>query len=215
MKTTLIFVRHGESESNRAKRFTGQMDIPLTELGRKQAQKTADYLRSVPLTAIYSSDLCRAMQTAEPTARIHGLPIRPDAELRELHCGKWEGVAYDTVAELYPEDMATWNDHFGNARPTGGESIPELADRVSRAVEKIVRENVGGCVAVFGHGAGLRVLRCRWLGLPLSESANRANWAANASVSMVEYDEAFRPELRLFGYDEHLAGMSTTLTTKI
>ena len=74
MKTTLIFVRHGQSKYNRSRNFTGQQDVPLTALGREQAERTAVYLDRFPITRIYSSNLIRAMQTAEPTAARHGLP---------------------------------------------------------------------------------------------------------------------------------------------
>ena len=103
MKTTLIFVRHGQSKYNRSRNFTGQQDVPLTALGREQAERTAVYLDRFPITRIYSSDLIRAMQTAEPTAARHGLPVIPKPQLRELYGGDWDGMPFDRLTKDYPE----------------------------------------------------------------------------------------------------------------
>ncbi|MBQ3014558.1 MAG: histidine phosphatase family protein [Clostridia bacterium] len=78
--TTLIVVRHGYSEGNREQRFVGHGEVPLTAIGREQAICTAEYLKDYKIDRIYSSDLIRAMQTAIPTAKMHGLPIYPMEE---------------------------------------------------------------------------------------------------------------------------------------
>ena len=98
---TLLLLRHGYSVYNKAKRFTGQQDIPLDTVGVLQAQSAAKYLtENYAINAVYSSDLCRAVDTARPTAERLGLPIHTDAALRELAMGVWEGMLFDDVNRL-------------------------------------------------------------------------------------------------------------------
>ena len=99
--TTVIFVRHGQSTANLERVFAGHTDAPLTDLGHKQAENTAKFLKNYPICAIYSSDLARSMQTAEPTGKLHHLPVIPDKELREIYAGEWEGRSYDELMEKY------------------------------------------------------------------------------------------------------------------
>lgn len=208
--TTIIFVRHGQSESNLAQVFTGQGDVSLTPLGLEQAERTAAYLRRYPIDCIYSSDLRRAMQTAGPTARMCGLPIIPDPQLREIAAGEWEGKRYETLRAEYAEAYAVWLNDIGRAHPTGGERVSELAARVWAAVDRIVREHRGGCVAVFSHATPTRAIGCRWFGYPVEEMA-RLRWVPNASVSVAEYADDGSIRVVQFGYDGHQGDSSTAI----
>ena len=214
MKTTLIFVRHGQSKYNRSRNFTGQQDVPLTALGREQAERTAVYLDRFPITCIYSSDLIRAMQTAEPTAARHGLPILSEPQLREIFGGDWEGMPFDRLTKEYPELYRVMKQDIGNLRCPNGESTVELANRVSACIDRIVRENRGGCVAVFCHATPLRTMGCVWSGLPITR-AHELPKTANASVTVVEYDDDLRPTILQYAYDEHLDGKITTLPVNV
>lgn len=138
--TTLICIRHGQSEINLARRLTGQLDSPLTPLGVEQARRTAEFLRSQPITRIYSSDLVRCMDTAAPTAAMHGLPVIPEPAFREIFAGKWEGMTFDAITAAYPESHHVWMTDMGRAHPDGGESVAQLYDRVTAAMERVVRE---------------------------------------------------------------------------
>ena len=115
--TTLICIRHGQSEINLARRLTGQLDPPLTPLGVEQARRTAEFLRSQPITRIYSSDLVRCMDTAAPTAAMHGLPVIPEPAFREIFAGKWEGMTFDAITAAYPESHHVWMTDMGRAHP--------------------------------------------------------------------------------------------------
>ena len=122
--TKMIFVRHGQSEANLLTIFAGHTDIPLTDLGRHQAENTAQFLKDYSIDAVYASDLLRAMQTAEPTARMHGLEIIPDVRLREIYAGDWEGVTFNDLLTLYPESFGIlWRTDCGRAHPENGESV--------------------------------------------------------------------------------------------
>lgn len=212
MSTTLIFVRHGQSESNLAKVFTGQVDTLLTPLGHKQAENTAQFLKDYPISHIYASDLTRVMQTAAPTARMHGLEITPDRQLREIFAGEWEGRPYAELREKYPKSYQIWLEDVGRARPDGGESIVELSARIYAEVDRLIALHRGECIALFSHAMPARALGCRWFGMPPEEMAS-VKGCANASVSVVEYEDDGTFRVIHYGYDEHQGENVTVLPT--
>lgn len=209
--TTVIVVRHGQSLSNVRATFTGQMDSPLTELGILQAEKTAEYLREQPIRAIYSSDLIRAMQTAEPVAKMHGLSIIPDRRLREICGGDWEGKRGDEIEKIYPENYAIWKTDVYRSTPDGGESFIEVAERMDGFMKEILERHRGECVALFSHALAVRALACRWFDLPLSNVQN-VPWCANASVSIVEYHDDGSIKLVEYGHSDHQGDLTTVLS---
>ncbi len=209
--TTLIVVRHGQSISNVRGTFTGQMDSPLSELGVLQAEKTAEYLRDRHIDVIYSSDLCRAMQTAAPTARDHGLEVIPDARLREICGGDWEGRTGEEIAQLYPENYRIWKTDVYRSTPDGGESVVEVSVRVNEFLQEILQKHEGKCVAIFSHALAVRSLACQWFGLPLAEIKD-VPWLSNASVTVVRYAEDGTPTLEIYGHSEHQGELTTVLS---
>lgn len=212
--TKMIFVRHGQSEANLQRVFAGHTDVPLTELGRLQAERTAQFLRDYPIDAVYASDLLRAMQTAAPTAASRGLEIVPDPQLREIFAGDWEGLPYETLMETFSESYGIWRTDCGRAHPENGERVVELSSRVCREVERIAREHRGGCVAIFSHATPIRALRACWEGYPPEELA-RVAFCANASVSVVDYMEDGSFRIHLCGYDGHQGENSTAFAKGI
>ncbi|MBR3894998.1 MAG: histidine phosphatase family protein [Clostridia bacterium] len=200
--TTLIVVRHGQSVSNLQKRFTGQHETVLTDLGHLQAENTARFLKDYPIDRIYSSDLTRAMETAQHTAKYLGMEIIPDKGFREINAGLWEGMEYQAIRSTYPEDYEVWLTDLGRAHPTGGESVLQLAARIYYATDRVLTENRGKTVAIFTHATPLRMLGCRWHGLA-PEDAMKINGCANASVSIAEYENDGSFRLVLYGYDRH------------
>lgn len=212
--TTLIFVRHGQSQANLARVFTGHSDIPLTELGLRQAENTATFLHDYPIERVYASDLTRAMQTAEPTARDHGLEVIPSRGMREIFAGKWEGNTFERLLEIYGKDYEAWIHDCGRAHPDGGESVVELSHRIYAEFDRLVAENRGRCIAVFSHATPIRLLCARWQGVPVEE-LSRVAWVPNASVSVVDIDEQGDVHVRLLGYDAHQGELSTSLAKGI
>ncbi|MBE6633247.1 MAG: histidine phosphatase family protein [Ruminococcaceae bacterium] len=208
--TTIIFVRHGQSQSNLDRVFTGQCDTPLTPLGVEQARRTAEFLRSYPITRIYASDLSRAMETAKPTAELHGLPIFPNRALREVFAGDWEGLRYDDVKQRYPESHRAWWEDVGNAHPNGGESVKELYKRVTEEVARLVELHRGETVALFSHATPARAMGCYWYGVPV-ERMREVPWVSNASVSVVEYNDDGTHRVLLYSYDKHQGDTATVL----
>ncbi len=214
--TTLILVRHGQSETNLNHVFTGQSNIQLTPLGREQAQCTADYLKAhYKVDAIYASDLIRCMDTAEPTARAFALPIIPEPGMREINVGRWEGIPYEDIAKYFPKTHDLWMNDFSRARPDGGESVVELDLRVSDAINRIVKANPGRCVVVFTHSTPVRLSYARWMGIPLGRSKEIPG-CSNASVSVAEYDdEGNFLRVVCYSHDEHQGAHSTVIPTHL
>ncbi|MBQ9760656.1 MAG: histidine phosphatase family protein [Clostridia bacterium] len=209
--TTLIVVRHGQSISNLNGTFTGHMDSPLTELGLKQAERTAEYLKDRHIDAIYSSDLIRAMQTAEPVARTHGLTVIPERRLREICGGDWEGRNGAEIGKLYPENYEIWKTDVYRSTPDGGESFVEVAQRVNAFLKEILQKHRGECVAIFSHALAVRALACDWFGLPLSK-VSEVPFSANASVTTVRYHDDGGIELLQYGYCDHQGDQVTRLS---
>jgi len=154
-----VLWRHGQTIWNAESRFQGQTDIPLDETGEAQAEHAARRLATLRPDAIISSDLIRASNTAAPLARLTGLTLRLDKELRERSGGSWEGLTDKEIAERYPVERATWN-------PPDGESTTAVADRVGAALRRIA-DNLGddSLAVVVSHGAALRLGMARLLGL--------------------------------------------------
>jgi glucosyl-3-phosphoglycerate phosphatase len=157
---TLVVWRHGLTTYNAERRFQGQSDIPLNEVGRAQAAQAARYLAALRPSAIYSSDLSRASATADALARLTGLPVHLDKDLRERSGGSWEGLTDTEIAERYPVERLTWT-------PPDGEPVAAVTDRASAALERIADGMPGGSLAVaVGHGAALGLAIARLLGVP-------------------------------------------------
>jgi glucosyl-3-phosphoglycerate phosphatase len=156
----LALWRHGQTDFNTERRFQGQQDIPLNELGRQQAAEAAPYLAALRPAAIFSSDLSRASLTAEALARLTGLPVQLDKDLRERSGGAWEGLTEAEIRTQFPDGFATWT-------PEGGEPLAAVADRASAALVRAADSLAAGSLAVVvGHGAALGLAVARLLGLP-------------------------------------------------
>ena len=211
-----VIIRHGYSVSNKERMFAGQMDVKLDELGLSQAEDTAKYiLENYKIDAVYSSDLCRAVDTAKPLADALGLPVITYKELREISAGCWEGMYISEVKDKYPEKFAKGANDVGNARCGDGETTAELIERGRKIFQKIARENEGKTVAIATHGGLIRAVRCMWLGISLDDMKDVPH-VANASVTEVLYDnETDKAELTVIGYSEHLNNKVTEFSINV
>ena len=191
-KTTVYLIRHGQSESNLAKCFAGQMDVSLSELGHAQAERTSEYLMNIPVDVIYSSDLLRARQTAQHTAEKKNLPVHTSSKLREIFAGDWEGKSTAEMKNDPESGFQTWLYNIGAVQTPNGESVKEVQERFVPEVEKIMRENEGKTIFIFCHATPIRLLRAAWENVPL-EGIKDIPRVANSSVTHGEYsDGAFR-----------------------
>jgi broad specificity phosphatase PhoE len=164
--TTLLLIRHGETQWNLDNRVQGHLDVPLTEKGRVQARLLASWLASEPLAAVYSSDLCRASETAEIIAGDRAaLFLEP--RLREAAFGEFQGLTTPEIKDRFPEAYAAWRHDAVRNRPPGGETLEDLGDRCLAALRDMVERHPGETVAVVAHGGPIRVMVCGVLGLGL------------------------------------------------
>jgi broad specificity phosphatase PhoE len=172
MTTTLWLIRHGETDWNRNGLYQGQADIPLNATGLTQARAAAEELARVerPFTALYSSPLLRARQTAAETALRLGCKVHEDQRLMEIHQGEWTGKNYLTVVAQFgdPLQAAGMRDTL-NSRAPGGESVAEVAARMRAAADEISTRHPNGDVLVFTHGLALATLYCQSAGISLEE----------------------------------------------
>lgn len=157
--TTLVFLRHGESEANRSRTFNSRDDDahPLTETGRRQAEAAAAGAAAERFVAAYCSPLQRARQTAEIVAARHpGLTLRFDERLRELYCGELEGRNDDAAERVYLETQDRWAAGALMERMGGGETFIELRDRLLAVSEEAAARHPGGRILIVAHAALLR-----------------------------------------------------------
>ncbi len=190
--TRLYLVRHGESLANAAGIYLGHTDWDLSSHGVEQAEETAEKLADVPFSAIYSSDLLRAFNTAVPHARRRGMEIINSRALREIRLGDWEGVRLEELKK-FPEFNTGWHNSFGTFCPPGGESVADAAERVFRELRRIAELHDGETVLVTMHAAVIRGFWCKINRIPPSQWAERVKFPDNASYSIVDYDGEFFP----------------------
>jgi len=211
--TTFIIVRHGFSIYNKERRFTGQTDIPLDEIGVLQAQRNAEYvLANYKIDRIYSSDLDRAYKTALPVAQALGLPIIKSDRLRELYLGVWEGQRIEDIKREQPEAFAHYKRTAPDACGLGGETKGQLRERVSREFERIAAENEGKTVFVAAHGGTIRYLCSAWMDIPIERIREVPN-ILNASLTVVDYEPATgKAAFRLVSYNKHLGELADVTT---
>lgn len=207
--TRICLVRHGETTWNAEKRIQGQIDIGLNAAGLVQAQAAANWLTGQPVTALYSSDLLRARQTAERiAARLNLLPkFRP--AFRERRYGFFEGLTYDESRARYPADYHSFETRDPEfVIPFGGESLQQLSARVSDGLSQLVAEHFGEMIVVVTHGGVLdivnRLVRGNALSSPRDFLIPNAgiNWVSVCGGSWRLDTWGGTSHLSMFGLDE-------------
>jgi broad specificity phosphatase PhoE len=216
-------IRHGAVAGDGLKRYNGSRDVPMSERGIAQVEaassfvarqvgaagrsQDASYLRDVHgkaesppagsgpgLSAVYCSDLGRAVQSAGIVARPYGLAPVIVPALRERSFGIWEGMTFTEIREQYPEEFEAWAaDPVGHS-PVGGESTTEVCKRVIPAMEEIVGRHQGQAYAVVAHGGVNRIILCHILAVPLSNIFRIEQ--DHAAVNIIEFWDRY-PVLKL------------------
>jgi len=159
----LLIARHGATDFLRERRFQGQLDVPLSQEGRLQAEALAAALAATPLDAIVTSDLSRARETADIVARGRELTPMLEPRLRECSFGEWEGRTSAEAADGWPEVFRGWREN-GEAAP-GGEDPRTVLDRAWPVCEHALAEWPGGAVLLVTHAVVAQRLLGRLLGL--------------------------------------------------
>ena len=212
--TTLLLIRHGQSRANLERVFAGNYDAPLTQLGFKQAEKTAEFItENYKVDCVYASDLIRAFETGKTVANALNLPITPNDGLREIRAGKWEALPFDDIVIKFPEEYKKWKEDIGHSSCPTGETVKELAERVMATLTAIAEENDGKTVVIATHATPIRVSQT------LIEYGNLASmknipWVSNASVTEIIYDSG-RWTVGRVGQDGHLSEFRTNLPSNV
>ncbi len=202
---SLVLVRHGETDWNAQGRAQGHADVPLNDVGRTQARAVAPVLAAFGPARVWSSDLARALQTAEYVAAASGLPVEPDARLREYDVGRRSGLTMDEFAERYPEEYAAWVAHDPSRRVAGEESTEEVRDRILPALHECLASlEPGQTGIVVLHGACLKVGVMALLDWPW-ELSGSLQGPENCAYCVLSERPA-NGRLRLTSYNEKAVG---------
>ncbi len=208
---TIIMVRHGESKTNLEKVFTGQLDAPLTERGRVQAERMAEYLDRYIVDKIYVSSLQRAVQTAQAIRARQNCPIEPVEVLWEMNAGAWQGLSFEEIAERYPESYQNWRKDISKASPEEGETCLELYDRVTAFFKEILC-SPEQTVCLVAHATPIRMMQS-YIKAGSVSVAQQIPWVPNASITVYRYDGQFHEVL--IGHNDFLGDLQTSLPKSI
>lgn len=211
----LYLARHGETVWNIEARVQGWGDSPLTEKGIRQAQALADRLADIPLVAVYSSDLGRAIHTAEIVARRHGLSVQPLPAFREMSWGEWEGMTSEEMQESAPDTWAAFvqkgrdelaggdNDWEATTPIPGGETIADSAKRFYAGLDQVIAAHPGAddCALVVSHGGALRLAFTH--ALKLRPVMHRRFHLDNTGLSCIDHAPGGWPRIRFINDTGH------------
>ena len=186
----LYLIRHAATANNeqRPSRLQGRRsNPPLTPSGLVQAQRTAAQLSRLPLSAIYSSPLVRARQTAEAIARPHQLPVQEVQDLIEVDVGIWEGSTWEDIARDYPVEYRRFMTTPGTQPYVGGENLGQVQQRVTPAIERLMQQHRGKRIAVIAHNVVNRAFLSTLLQLPID--AARSIVQDNCGINIIRLRE--------------------------
>jgi probable phosphoglycerate mutase len=184
--TEVLLIRHGETLWNQQGRMQGQNDSPLTPLGMQQARQLAKRMKTVAFSALYSSDLGRAHQTARCIADATGHDVIADEGLRERHFGIFEGLTNNEIKAKHPELYELFAKRLPDFVMPGGESAAQFGKRCVSALERIVERHGGKTVVVVSHGLVLDAVYRRAVNMPIETP--RGFPLLNCSVNTFRYD---------------------------
>ena len=193
MARTLILARHAESQWNAERRYQGRLENDLSAEGLLQAEALRDHLASRPLTAIYTSPLRRAVQTAEIVAAgqsrltTHDSRLTTRNELTDVDHGRWSSLTHEEVAKCWPELSHQWRTKPGGVRFPGGESLTEVRGRALGFLDFVRHEHAEGQLLVISHGEIIQLLLLHFLDMKPDQLWTMP--AGNCAISIVEdYD---------------------------
>ena len=199
--TRVLLVRHGQSEGNAEGRFGGHTATPLSARGRRQAEATARTLLEEKITAIYSSDLSRAVETAMPLARLTGLDVEQTEAFRERSVGVMEGLTFEEAAERHPEQYAALIRRDFDHVILGGESYRQMLDRA-------IEHHRGGRIVVFSHTGTICILALHLMGA-LDAPELKPVWVATSNCGITRFELRADGFVRVLAVNDtrHLSGL--------
>ena len=182
----LLLVRHGDTEANSAERYWGSSDVRLSASGLRQADRLRRRLADETIDAVYSSDLGRALVTAETIASKRQLEVVTCAELREIDFGKFEGLTFAEVNQLHPEVAKLWAERNPSLKFPGGESIDRFSKRIGKFLERLKQHSPEETLLIVAHSGSLRTLMCLLLGIEL-----RHRWQFQLNLGSLSILESY------------------------
>ena len=207
--TKLYLVRHGQSAGNAEGRFGGHGPTPLSELGHQQAELTAKTLAREKIDAIYTSDLLRAVQTAEPLAKLLDLPIVKTPAFRERHVGVLEGLTFDESKESFPKDYYALVNRNIHHVITKGESYRHLLRRATTELREILRIHQGERIAVFSHTGAICFLTLHLLGA-INKYTKNTPWLVTSNCGINRFEIRRFNNIRVLAINDTRHLMQTT-----
>jgi broad specificity phosphatase PhoE len=205
----LILIRHGETEWNRAGRCLGIADIELNEIGRKQILELGLSLKDTDVSAVYSSDLKRAMNTASEIAKHHNLRVNVDTDLREMNQGELEGLLFEEIRVRYAHVLKEWRESPETLRIPGGESLMQVQERAWRAFKKVSSLHSRENVVAVSHNLTITALLCKIRGVGLK---GFRNFNLHAACKNVIYSAYGLVEVRVLNDVSHLSPVESIPT---
>jgi 2,3-bisphosphoglycerate-dependent phosphoglycerate mutase len=199
--TRLYLVRHGQSAGNAEGRFGGHGPTPLSELGQKQAAKTAALLAKEGINAIYSSDLSRAVQTAQPLSELTGVPIIETPNFRERNVGVLEGLTFDESREIHPRDYYALVNRNVHHVITNGESYRHLLRRSTTELWRILREHQGERIAIFSHTGAICFLTLHLMGA-IRRDTKQTPWIVTSNCGINRFEIRGRNNVRVLALND-------------
>jgi probable phosphoglycerate mutase len=186
--TRIIAIRHGETAWNVDTRIQGQLDIPLNERGRWQAQRLAAAVAGEGIAAVYASDLARAYETARAVGEGSGREIVTDCGLRERHFGEFEGFTWREIEQRWPAESERWRKRDLDFAPHGGETLRQFYERSVATASRLAATHPGETIAVVAHGG---VMDCLYRAASRIDLQAPRSWQlGNASINRL----LFTPE---------------------
>ena len=208
MNTTIIAVRHGETEWNKAGKQQGHFNSNLTELGIHQAQAIANGLLEFSIDQFYCSDLGRSVQTAEIISQSISKKFVLDVRLREQNLGILQGLTRAAFESKYPEEFSQLESHDPDYRIPGGESVRDKFSRCIFCVEDLSKTHCGKSILIVTHGGVLSCFMYKALCIPLTQK--RTFSLLNGSINVFSISEAMEWRLEIWGDISHMQAHDLT-----
>jgi len=202
--TRLLLVRHGATTATEEGRFSGSSGAELSEEGRWQAARLGERLARHDITAVYSSPLSRALDTARIVSSQCRLEPAIRDGLREIGHGHWEGLKREDVEREFGEEYAAWEADPFTFAPSGGESGVAVLARALPVIRDIVTAHPGGQVLVVSHKATLRLVLSSLLGFDARGYRDRLDQSP-ACLNVIDFKDPVRVRLMLFNDTSHYA----------
>lgn len=184
--TTFYLSRHGETIWHAENRYAGSTDVPMTERGHRQAERLAGWARTASPDAIYSSDLSRAVLTAQTAASGIGLELRVDPRLREVDFGRGEGLTRTQMQGAFPLELGAFLANPATVPLPGGEPGTAAIERVTAALTEISAKHPEGRILIVMHTTVMRLLLCSVLGIDPDRYRSVFPQVLNAGITELE-----------------------------